>query len=266
MSLAVGRGPFGQRRAGEFNFDTNALKPHTLYFEPVPKRVRAFLGGEVVADSRAARLLHETAIMPVYYFPEADVDQSLLTKTDHTTYCPFKGDAAYWTVEAGGEVAQNALWGYPEPNEDAPYLRGYVAPYFERMDLWMEEDEEIQGHPRDPYHRIDVLRGSQRVKVRVGGRTVAESESPMVLFETGLPPRYYLPPADVDRSLLSASETRTVCPYKGVASYWNVRVEGAEAEDAAWSYPDPNPESSRVEDHLCFYEGKEGVEVEIETP
>ncbi|AHY45430.1 protein of unknown function (DUF427) [Rubrobacter radiotolerans] len=263
MSLAVGKGPFGPRRSGEFNFDTNVLKPHTLYFEPTPKRVRAFFGGEVVADSRRAKLLHETAIMPVYYFPEEDVRFDLLTPTDHTTHCPFKGDASYWTVRAGGEVGENLVWSYREPGADAGYLKGHVAFYFERMERWMEEEEEILGHPRDPYHRVDVIRGSGPVTVSVNGETVAETEAPMVLFETGLPPRYYVPPGDVRRELLQASETRTVCPYKGVASYWSVRLGGATVEDAAWSYPDPLSEAARVEDHLCFSESVAGVEVSL---
>lgn len=263
MSLAVGRGPFGPRRGGDFNFDTGALKPHTLYFEGTPKRVRAFFGGEVVADSRRAKLLHETAIMPVYYLPEEDVRMGLMERTEHTTYCPFKGDAVYYTIRAGGEVGENFVWTYPNPNPDALYLEGHLAFYFDRMERWMEEEEEIVGHPRDPYHRIDVLNGSSGIEVKVGGEVVAKSENPMVLFETGFPSRYYIPRSDVNRDVLSATETRTICPYKGVASYWTVEAGDTLVEDAAWSYPDPLSEAARVEDLLCFDEAKEGVEVTI---
>lgn len=264
MALMIGTGPFG-RKHGEFNFDTSVLKPHTLYFEDAPKRVRALFGGETVVDSRNAKLLHETGLLPVYYFPESDVRMDLLEPTDHTTHCPFKGDASYWTLRAGEKVAENVAWGYPNPLEEAPDLEGYISFYFEKMDRWLEEEEEIIGHPRDPYHRIDVLRSSQNVEVRAGGETIASTKRPMVLFETGLPPRYYIPPEDVRKDLLKASETRTICPYKGVASYWSVETGGEELEDAAWSYPDPNPEAEKIEDHLCFQTGKDGLEVTIEN-
>jgi uncharacterized protein (DUF427 family) len=261
MALSLSTGPFGPKRRGEFNFDTSVLKPHTLYFEDTPKRVRAVFGGETVADSRRARLLFETAIFPVYYFPEEDVCMDLLRATDHTTHCPFKGDAAYWTVRVGDAVAENAAWAYPEPKPESAWLEGYVALYREKMDHFFEEDEEVLGHPRDPYHRIDVLRSSRRVRVSANGETIAETNRPMVLFETSLPPRYYLPPEDVNTALLAPSETKTRCPYKGLASYRSVEANGTKVEDAAWVYPEPLPEAERVRDHLCFYDGKVSVEV-----
>ncbi|MGH3090086.1 MAG: DUF427 domain-containing protein [Rubrobacteraceae bacterium] len=262
MSLTMSTGPFGPKRDGEFNFDTSVLKPHTLYFEGSPKRARAVFGGEVVADSRRAKLLFETGMLPVYYFPQEDVRMDLMESTDHTTHCPFKGDASYWTIRVGDEVAENALWGYPEPNRESGWLAGYVAFYADEMDKWLEEDEEIIGHPHDPYHRVDVLQSSRRVKVKVDGETIAETTRPKMLFETNLPPRYYVPPEDIRTDLLAPSETKTVCPYKGVASHWSIKVSGERTEDAVWSYPEPLPEAERVKDHFCFYEGKASVEVE----
>ncbi len=262
MSLTLSTGPFGPKRRGDFNFDTSVLKPHTLYFEDTPKRVRAVFAGETVADSRRARLLFETAIMPVYYFPEEDVRMNLLTATDHTTHCPFKGDASYWTIKAGDAEAENVAWAYPDPQPESAWLDGYVAFYFEKMDHFFEEDEEILGHPRDPYHRIDVLRSSRRVKVSANGETIAETSRPMVLFETGFPPRYYVPPEDVSTNLLASSETTTRCPYKGLASYWEVEVDGEGIEDAVWAYPEPLSEAERVKDYLCFNDGKVSVEVD----
>ncbi len=150
MALTVGSGPFGTKSKGQFNFDTNVLQAHTLYFEDFPRRVRATLNGEVVADSERAKMLHETGHLPLYYFPEEDVNWKILEKTDHTTHCPFKGDAAYWSVKAGDREAENAVWGYPEPLEQSPWLSGYVSIYFDAMDRWMEENEEITVHPRDP--------------------------------------------------------------------------------------------------------------------
>ena len=262
MALTVGSGPFGTKSEGEFNFDTGVLQAHTLYFEKAHKRVRAVFNGEVVADSDHARMLHETGHLPLYYFPYDDVNPEFLEETDHTTHCPFKGDAAYWTIKVGDREAENAVWGYPEPLEQSPWLSGYVSIYFDAMDRWLEEEEEISGHPRDPYHRVDVRSSSRRVKVSVNGETVAETDRPMILFETGLPPRYYIPPEDVDASLLTPSETHTECPYKGIASYWSVEANGATAEDVAWSYPEPLPEAAKATGHLCFY--GEGVDTEVE--
>jgi uncharacterized protein (DUF427 family) len=264
MALTVGSGPFGPQRNGEFNFDTGVLRPHTLYFEESPKRVRAVFSGETVADSRHAKLLHETGLLPVYYFPEADVRMDLLERTDHTTHCPFKGDAAYWTVRAGDRVAENAVWGYPEPMEGAPPLAGHVAFYFDRMDKWLEEDEEFDVHPKDPYHRIDVLNSSRHVKVSVNGEVVAESRRPKILFETGLPPRYYIPPEDVREELLVPSDSSSVCPYKGVASYWSVRANGETVEDLVWSYPKPRRDAQKVEGLLCFFNEQVDLEVDGE--
>lgn len=261
MSLTLSTGPFGPKRRGDFNFDTSILKPHTLYFEDTPKRVRAVFAGETIADSRNARLLFETAIMPVHYFPKEDVRMDLLAPTDHTTHCPFKGDASYWTIKVGEAEAENAAWGYPEPRPESSWLDGYIALYWDKMNHWFEEDEEILGHPRDPYHRVDVLQSSQRVKVSANGEVIAESVRPMALFETGFPARYYLPPEDVNSDLLASSETKTRCPYKGLASYRTVEANGERIEDAVWTYPEPLSEAERVKDHLCFYDGKVSVEV-----
>lgn len=261
MALTVGSGPFGTQSKGQFNFDTNVLQAHTLYFEDFPRRVRAMLNGEVVADSEKAKMLHETGHLPLYYFPEEDVNWELLESTDHTTHCPFKGDAAYWSVKSGDREAENAVWGYPEPLEQSPWLAGYVSIYFDAMDQWLEEDEEVTVHPRDPYHRVDVRESSRHVKVTVDGDTVAETERPRILFETGLPPRYYIPPEDVNTSLLKESDTQTHCPYKGAASYRSVEANGKAIEDVAFFYPEPLPEAAKVEGYLCFL----GDEIETEV-
>jgi uncharacterized protein (DUF427 family) len=265
MALTVGEAPFGRRGHGEFNFDTGVLKPHTLYFEDSPKRVRAVFGGETVADSRRAKLLHETGYLPVYYFPEEDLNPEILSATNHTTHCPFKGDASYRSVEADGRAAENSVWAYPEAgSEDGifPPLAGYAAIYFGSMDHWYEEDEEISIHPRDPYTRVDVLDSSRHVRVLVGGEVVAETTRPKLLFETGLPVRYYIPPEEVRTGLTSTSETTTGCPYKGQATYYSVEAGGERVEDAAFSYPEPKPEAGKVRDHFCFL--GEDVTVEVD--
>jgi uncharacterized protein (DUF427 family) len=221
IALTVGTGPFGKYSNGTFNFKVTAPKGHALYFEDSPKRVRAVFNGETIVDSRRVKLLHETEHLPVYYFPEEDIRQDLLEKSDHTSHCPFKGDASYQSDQVGNWVAENSIWSYLEPLESAPPIVGYAALYWNKMDAWYEENEEVFGHPHDPYHRVDVLESSRHVRVRVSGEVVAETERPKLLFETGLPVRYYIPPEDVRTDLLVPSETQTLCPYKGVASYRN---------------------------------------------
>ena len=228
MALTVETGPFGERSKGDFNFDTGVLQPHTLYFEDSPRRVRVMFGGETVADSKRAKLLHETGHLPVYYFPQEEVRMDLLEESDHTTHCPFKGDASYWSVRVGNRVSENAVWSYPEPIDSAPPLAGYLAFYWDKMDAWYEEEEEVFVHPRDPYHRVDILDSSRHVRVSVNGEVVAETERPKILFETGLPPRYYIPPEDVREDVLLESETST----------------GIRARRCAWSSSTRRPPSS----------------------
>jgi uncharacterized protein (DUF427 family) len=211
------------------------------------------LDGETVIDTTGGMLLYESNIGPVLYVPRADVREDLIERTDHTTHCPFKGDATYWSV---GEH-ENVLWGYEQPIESASWLLGYVAPYWDRFDAWFEEDEELRTHLRDPYHRIDVRETSAHVTVRAGGELVAESDRARLLFETGIPARAYLPREDVRQDLLTPSDKTSVCPYKGTASYWSV----GELEDVAWSYRDPIPEAGTIEGLISFL--GDGVEVEV---
>jgi uncharacterized protein (DUF427 family) len=264
MALTVGTGPFAEQSNGTFNFDTGALGAHTLYFEDSPRRVRVMFGGETIADSKRTKLLHETNHLPVYYFPVEDVRMELLEESEHTTSCPFKGEASYWSVRVGEKVAENAVWGYPEPIDSSPPLSGYLAFYWNKMDHWYEEDEEVFVHPRDPYHRVDILESSRRVKVRVKGEVVAETERPKVLFETGLPPRYYIPPEDVREDVLVGSEKTTRCPYKGEASYWSVEVGGERVDDLVWGYQDPIPEAAKIKGLLCFFNERVDLEVDGE--
>jgi len=129
-----------------------------------------------------------------------------------------------------------------------------------RADAWYEE---VIGHPHDPYHRVGIHESSRHVKVLVNGEVVAETNRPKLLFETSLPTRYYIPPEDVREELLVPSETKTVCPYKGLASYYSVKEAGGDLlEDLIWYYPEPLPEAQKVKDHLCFYD--EWVDLEVD--
>jgi uncharacterized protein (DUF427 family) len=265
MALTVGTGPFGQHPGGRFNFEVPRERG-VIYLEDSPRRIRARFGGETIVDSRHAKLLHEQNHLPIYYFPEADVRMDLLEPTDHSTRCPFKGQARYWSVRVGDRVAENAAWGYPEPIEDAPPLDGYVALYWNKMDEWLEEDEPAIVHARDPYHRVDVLDTSRHVRVSVGGESVADTTRAKVIFETGLPPRWYIPPEDVRADALVDSDTRTGCAYKGFASYKHVKAgeAGDTEEDLIWFYDDPSREVAPIKGHLAFFNERVDIEVDGE--
>ncbi|MDQ3912737.1 MAG: DUF427 domain-containing protein [Actinomycetota bacterium] len=264
MTLTIGTGPFGPQSSGMFNFDTQVLQPHTLYLEESPRRVRVVFNGETVADSRRVKLLHETGHLPVYYFPEEDARMDLLEESGHTTHCPFKGDASYWSVRVEDKVAENAVWSYREPVDSAAPLAGLIAFYWNKMDEWYEESEQVFVHPRDPYHRVDVLDSDRHVTIKVNGELVAETDRPKLLFETGLPTRYYIPPEDVREEFLVSSDKNTQCPYKGVASYWSVEAGGERVEDLVWSYRRPIPEAGKIKSHLCFFNERVDLEVDGE--
>jgi uncharacterized protein (DUF427 family) len=234
MPLTLGHGPLAAHPAPA-NYTIDGPK-HSIHFEPHPRRIRAELGGVTVLDTTRGSLLHETGILPVFYFPLDELDPALLARTDNVTHCPFKGNASYWTVSAGEHVAENALWAYEDPKPETPWLSGQGALYFDRMDRWLEEDEEIIGHLRDPYARVDVRRSSRPVEITLDGQTVLREASPMLLFETGLGTRAYVSKDGLD---LLPSERRTICPYKGHATYWSLRVGDRVLEDAAWSYEQP---------------------------
>jgi uncharacterized protein (DUF427 family) len=263
MTLTLDHGPFSPHPPQAVNYAVDG-PAHKLLLTPFPRRVRAEVAGEVVLDSERAMLLHETAILPRLYVPMDDVRADLLERTDTRTHCPFKGDASYWSVRAGDRVVRDAFWGYEEPNAEAAWLRGLVAPYPERLDRWFDEDEEVVGHLRDPYHRVDARRSGRAVVVRAGDRVIARTARPVVLSETGLPNRLYVPLEDVAPGALEPTTTRTACPYKGVASYFRVRVDGAEAiEDAAWAYEDPLEDAVKVARHVAFDDAK--VEVVVQA-
>jgi uncharacterized protein (DUF427 family) len=262
MSLTVGTGPFAKEPSGRFNFGVEPPTGAVLFFDPVPQRIRALFAGETIVDSQNAKLLHETGHLPVYYFPREDVRQDLLEPTETRTTCPHKGDASYWSLTVGRRTAPDAIWAYEEPLEPAGFLRGHVALYWHVPDEWFAEDEQLFGHPRDPYSRIDVYRTSRRVRVTVGGEVVADSVRTRALFETGLPTRFYFLPEDVRLDLLEPSPTRTRCAYKGSASYWHVRAGGELHDDLAWTYTDPQHDAEPVRDLIAFFNERVDLDVD----
>jgi uncharacterized protein (DUF427 family) len=232
----------------------------SVRIEPGAKRVRGYLGGEAVVDTTRPVLVWEIPYYPTYYFPAADVRTELLEADGGVAHSPSRGDGRTFTLRAGGKVAAGAAARY----EDSPIeeLRDLVRFDWDAMDAWFEEDEEVFTHPRNPYTRVDILSSSRHVRVEVDGVTVAESASPRLLFETGLPVRYYLPKTHVRMDLLAPTDSASHCPYKGQAEWWSVRVGDSIREDLAWSYRAPLPESQKIAGLVAFYNEKVDIYVD----
>jgi uncharacterized protein (DUF427 family) len=219
--------------------------------EPSARWVRAVVGGVAVADSK--QVLTVTMGLPVYYFPIGDVRADLLEPSDRTESHAILGQRSFYHLRVGDRQIENAAWRF-QPPPGALELGEHVAFYWDRLDHWYEEDDEVFVHPRDVHHRVDVLNSSRHVRVAVGGEVVADSHRPRVLFETGLPTRYYLPRMDVRMDLLNQSETVTACPYKGRTVHFDLELGGRAFPDIAWSYPFPIPECPKIENLICFYD------------
>ncbi|MBX6390831.1 MAG: DUF427 domain-containing protein [Frankia sp.] len=227
--------------------------------EPAHKRVRALLGGMVVVDTARPWLVWEGPHYPTYYLPREDV-RATLEPNGKVVRSPSRGDARRHDVVIGGHRAEDAAGTYED--SPVPELRDLVRLDWDAMDTWLEEDEQVYVHARNPYHRVDILNSSRHVRVEIDGVTVAESRRPTVLFETGIRPRFYLPLTDVRTELLRPSSTSTGCPYKGTASYYSVEVNGKLYEDVIWTYEHPLAESIKIAGLLCFYDEKVDVFVD----
>ncbi len=228
----------------------------TVRAEPSAKRVRAYLAGRLVADTRHPVLVWEGPRYPAYYLPVRDVTAELVP-TGKTEHSPSRGDAQLYDVHVDGAVAEGAAKRYPD--SPLPVLRDLVRLDWPAMSEWLEENEPVYTHPRDPYHRIDILASSRHVRIEVDGVTVADSSRPVILFETGLPPRYYLPLSDVRTDLLTPTDTQTHCPYKGTATYWTADAGHGPHPDLVWAYRAPLPESQKIAGLACFYDEKVDV-------
>jgi uncharacterized protein (DUF427 family) len=215
-----------------------------LRFEPSPRWVRGELGGVTVVDSKNTWIVWQPGhVVPGWCFPRADITDGVLRAVERGVY----------DVVAGGRTAERAAWTFDDPD-----LEGRVQIDFYKLDRWREEEEVVVGHPRDPFKRVDVRRSSRHVQVSVNGQVVADSVRPLMLFETGLPVRYYLPREDVRSDLLGPSDQHSLCAYKGEASYYDV----AGAGDLAWFYPDPLADRTEIRDHVCFFNERVDIEVD----
>lgn len=225
--------------------------PPELRWERSPRRVRAELGGvTVVLSDRAIYVWESGRIVPTYAVPRDDVADGVLRPAEGDP--PPHGDpVSSFDVVAGDRVAAHAAWVYEDPG-----LADYVAFAVMGLDRWFEEAEEIVIHPRDPHHRVDAMRSDRHARIELDGETIAESEDVVTLFETGLPTRYYLPPEDFRADVLLPSDTHTMCPYKGTASYWKVVTAAGEHPDLAWYYPEPIPALEIIRGRVAVYNEK----------
>ncbi len=231
------------------------------HVEQADKRVRGLIAGEVVFDTTKPLLVWEHSFYPAYYIPQEDISADLVGN-GRTKDSATRGRAELYDLKVGTEPREDAAWRYP----DSPIERIRDAVRFEwnAIDEWLEEDEPVYVHPRDPHTRVDILSSSRHVEVVVDGVKVADSNKPTILFETGLPPRFYLPISDVRTDLLVPSSTQTRCPYKGTATYWSLELDGKRHDDLFWTYRTPLPESQKVAGLVSFYNEKVDLYVDGE--
>jgi uncharacterized protein (DUF427 family) len=244
--------------------DIGEVEANRVRIEPTPRWVRAFVGGQKIADSKHVLLVFEPRRLPVYYFPSSDVRMDLLEPSDYSRSAGDQAQMTRWNLKLDDRTIDNVGWSYAQPDAAHAQLREHVAFYWSKLDAWFEEDEEVYVHPRDPHKRVDAIPSSREVRVVVDGVEIANTRRPTLLFETGLPTRYYIPRTDVRLDLLESTETTTQCPYKGRAVYWSVKTGDKVHKDLVWSYPFPIPECPKIEKLMAFYNEKVDIFVDGE--
>jgi uncharacterized protein (DUF427 family) len=260
MGLSWQQGPLGRNPNGTF-LTATPMPQRALYLEPLRRRMSVELGGSMIARSDEAVILFEPARYPVAYFPIGDIDQSVLKPSEHESTHSDLGRTTWFNVVGGdSETMQRGAWQHVDPPAQAAALRDTVAFAWHAMDAFYEEDERILGHAADPYHRIDIRRTSRHLVVRQHDRDVADTHAPLVLYESGFAPRWYVSRADIAAEAMSAIEGQTFCPYKGLASYYDI----GETRTAAWSYRAPFEEVARIADLVSFYPEKLTITIDGE--
>jgi uncharacterized protein (DUF427 family) len=247
MGLSWQQGPLSPGAIGRF-LVPEPLPKRLLYAEPFRRRMRVRFGGTWIADSENVTLLFEPARYPMAYFPQSDIAPGTLQLTDHTTRHPDLGLTSWYTVRAGHKSATRGAWQHTDLPAYASELQRLVAFAWPAMEAFYEEDERILGHAADSYHRIDIRQSSRRLVVRHRDRIVADTKRPLVLYESGFAPRWYVLRADIDESSLTPVERQTFCPYKGLCSYYDI----GDARLAAWSYREAYAQVGRISDLVSF--------------
>ena len=257
MGLAWQQGPLAPGATGTF-LVAQPLPERLLYAEPLRRRLRVRFAGAWIAQTDDAVILHEPGRYPVAYFPKADVAEGVLEDTDRITDHPELGRTAWYAVRHGDHDAARGAWEHIELPTFAAILAGRVAFAWHAMEAFYEEDERVLGHASDAYHRIDIRQTSRHLVVRAGDEVVAETRRPLVLYESGFAPRWYVPREDIDEQRLSAVSRQTFCPYKGLCDYYDIGAVGR----AAWSYRDAYREVDRIEGHISFEPDKVTVTID----
>ncbi|MEQ8370243.1 MAG: DUF427 domain-containing protein, partial [Alphaproteobacteria bacterium] len=210
-----------------------------------------------IAETSRGLLLLEKGVFPTIYFPLDDINQKFLEKTDHQTVCPYKGDASYWTIRAGGRTAENAVWTYAEPLPERPEIKGYAAFDFNGVDGTFVDGKLVRGHVRDPHKVISVDPLGKRLTATMAGKTIVDSTNVMVLHETGLQDRFYVPESDIAMEFMTPSTRQSVCTYKGDAIYHSLKIGDELAENIAWCYPevwtDFSADVAKIKGYHSFY-------------
>jgi uncharacterized protein (DUF427 family) len=257
MGLSWQQGPLAPGAIGHF-LTPDPLPERLLFAEPLRRRMRVRFADTWIADSENVVLLHEPGRYPVAYFPLGDVAPTALALSEHTTQKQDLGTTAWYTVRAKDRAVDRAAWQHTELPGHAAELKERVAFAWRAMDAFYEEDERIVGHAADSYHRIDIRRTSRHLIVRTQDRIVADSTSALVLYESGFAPRWYVPRTDVDEASLTAVGGQTFCPYKGLASYYDI----GDARRAVWSYEDAWHGVRRISGMLSFEPDKVSVQLD----
>jgi uncharacterized protein (DUF427 family) len=231
--------------------------------EPVPRRIRATLGGEVVLDTTRALYVWEWPAYPQFYIPAADVKPGVLVDEEHVQRLK-RGTARRHGLRVGELARPAAARVYTDDAIEG--LAGTVRFDWAALDSWYEEDEEVFVHPRNPYVRVDALRSTRHVRVELEGVRLAESASTVMVFETGLPTRYYFNRTEVDFTHLEPTDTVTSCPYKGMTTgYWSIRIGDTVHKDLVWAYDFPTRQLIPIAGLVAFYNEKVDVIVDGET-
>ena len=248
MGLSWQQGPLSTGAVGKF-IVPEPLPKKLLYVERLRRRMRVRFGESWIAESEDVLLLFEPGRYPVAYFPEAEVSPNVLESTEYTTEHLGLGVTSWYSVRADEQhVAPRGAWQHTGLPSYASELQARVAFSWRAMDAFYEEDERILGHAADPYHRIDIRQTSRNLVVRHGDRIIADTKRPLVLYESGFAPRWYVSREDIDESALTPVKLQTFGPYKGLCSYYSI----GDARQAAWSYPDAYPEVRRISSLVSF--------------
>src|SRR6516165_4013071 len=247
MGLSWQQGPLSSGAIGRF-LVPESLPGRLLYAEPLRRRMRVRFGGTWIAESENVLVLFEPGRYPVAYFPKADISLHSLQVTEHTTRHPDLGLTSWYAVQSGEKRAPRGAWQHVELPTYASEMQERIAFAWTAMDAFYEEDERILGHAADGYHRIDIRQASRSLVVRHRDRIIADTKRPVVLYESGFAPRWYVLRADIDASALTPVKLQTFCPYKGLCSYYTI----GDAHLAAWSYPNAYPEVGRISNLVSF--------------